>query len=105
MKTKQIQNLDNFTGTILIPVFETNAKSIIPIEYHGISVPSKVFYGKKVTHYVVEKLSGAVAGGVVGAVTGGPLGALTGAAAGDQLTDGSQQQNPELDRIRKLSGM
>ncbi|TDP58034.1 leucyl aminopeptidase family protein [Flavobacterium dankookense] len=55
MKTKQIQNLDNFTGTILIPVFETNAKSIIPIEYHGISVPSKVFYGKKDTHYVVEK--------------------------------------------------
>ena len=55
MKTKQIQNLDNFTGTILIPVFETNVKSIVPIEYHGISVPSKVFYGKKDTHYLVEK--------------------------------------------------
>lgn len=55
MKTKYIQSLDNFTGTILIPVFETNAKSIIPIEHHGISVPSKVFYGKKDTHYLVEK--------------------------------------------------
>lgn len=55
MKTKYIQSLDNFTGTILIPVFETNVKSIVPIEYHGISVPSKVFYGKKDTHYLVEK--------------------------------------------------
>jgi leucyl aminopeptidase len=55
MKTKQLPNLDNFKGTILIPVFETNVKSIIPIEYHGISVPSKIFYGKKDTHYVVEK--------------------------------------------------
>ncbi len=55
MKTKYIQSLDNFIGTILIPVFETNIKSIVPIEYHGISVPSKVFYGKKDTHYLVEK--------------------------------------------------
>ncbi len=55
MKIKKIQNLDNFKGTILIPVFETTAKSIVPIEYHGVSVYSQVFYGKKDTHYLVEK--------------------------------------------------
>lgn len=55
MNIKKIQNLDNFTGTILIPVFETTAKSIVPIEYHGVSVYSQVFYGKKDTHYLVEK--------------------------------------------------
>lgn len=55
MKIKKIQNLDHFTGTILIPVFETTAKSIVPIEYHGVSVYSQVFYGKKDTHYLVEK--------------------------------------------------
>ena len=55
MKVKKIQNLDNFTGTILIPVFETTAKSIIPIAYHGVTVYSQVFYGKKDTHYLVEK--------------------------------------------------
>ena len=55
MKIKKISSLDNFTGTVLIPVFETNVKSIIPIEYHGVSVYSQVFYGKKDTHYLVEK--------------------------------------------------
>lgn len=55
MNIKKIQNLDNFNGTILIPVFETTAKSIVPIEYHGVSVYSQVFYGKKDTHYLVEK--------------------------------------------------
>lgn len=55
MKTATIQNLDGFHGTLLVPVFETNAKNLIPIEFHGVSVPSKVFYGKKDTIYVVEK--------------------------------------------------
>ncbi|NNT73147.1 leucyl aminopeptidase family protein [Flavobacterium sp. IMCC34852] len=55
MKTKQIKTLDAFIGTILIPVYETNAKSIVPIEYHGVTVSSKVFYGKKDTHYLVDK--------------------------------------------------
>lgn len=55
MKIRKIQNLDNFIGTILIPVFETTAKSIVPIEYHGVSVYSQVFFGKKDTHYLVEK--------------------------------------------------
>ena len=55
MKTKTLKNLEGFSGTILIPVFETFAKSLVPIEFHGVSVSSKVFYGKKDTHYVVEK--------------------------------------------------
>ena len=55
MNIKKIPNLDNYTGTVLIPVFETNVKSIVPIEYHGVSVYSQVFYGKKDTHYLVEK--------------------------------------------------
>ncbi len=55
MKTKNIKNLEGFTGVVLIPVFETNPKNLVPIEFHGISVPSSVFYGKKDTHYVAEK--------------------------------------------------
>lgn len=55
MKTNTIKNLDKFVGTILIPVFETYSKSLVPIEFHGVSVHSKVFYGKKDTHYAVEK--------------------------------------------------
>ncbi|MBC7523547.1 MAG: leucyl aminopeptidase family protein [Flavobacterium sp.] len=55
MNIKNIQNLNNFSGTIIIPVFETNAKSIVPIEFHGCSVYSQVFYGKKDTHYLIEK--------------------------------------------------
>ncbi|RZK11574.1 MAG: leucyl aminopeptidase family protein [Flavobacterium sp.] len=55
MQTKNIKDLEKYSGTILIPVFETNAKSLVPIEFHGVSVASKVFYGKKDTHYLVEK--------------------------------------------------
>lgn len=55
MQTKNIKDLEKYSGTILIPVFETNAKSLVPIEFHGVSVASKVFYGKKDTVYLVEK--------------------------------------------------
>jgi len=55
MKTQPIKNLEGYTGTLLIPVFETHAQSVLPIEFHGVEVPSKVFYGKKDTFYVVEK--------------------------------------------------
>ena len=55
MKIESINKLDDFKGTILIPVFETYEKSLIPIDFHGVSISSKVFYGKKDTHYVVEK--------------------------------------------------
>ena len=33
MKTNTIQNLDKYVGTILIPVFETYFKSMVPIEF------------------------------------------------------------------------
>ena len=55
MNFKNIYNLDQYIGTIIVPVFETTAKSLVPIEYHGVSVPSTVFYGKKGTHYLVDK--------------------------------------------------
>ena len=57
MNFKNLENLDNYSGTILIPVFETHAKSLVPIEFHGTTVPSSVFYGKKDSHYLVEKYS------------------------------------------------
>lgn len=55
MKTKTIDSLDNFSGTVLVPVFETTAKNLIPIQFDEVAVASKVFYGKKDTHYLVEK--------------------------------------------------
>jgi leucyl aminopeptidase len=55
MKTNAVTNLDNFSGTILIPAFETYLKSIVPISFNGLEITSKVFFGKKDTHYVAEK--------------------------------------------------
>ena len=55
MKIKSLNKLDDFKGTILIPVFETYEKSLIPIDFHGVSIHSKVFYGKKNTSYSIEK--------------------------------------------------
>ncbi|MEZ7500262.1 leucyl aminopeptidase family protein [Flavobacterium sp. Arc3] len=55
MKTKEIDKLENFSGTVLIPVFETTAKSIVPIKFEGLEISSKVFYGKKDTYYLSEK--------------------------------------------------
>lgn len=55
MNTQEIKDLEGFTGVVLVPVFETNPQNVVPIEFHGVSIPSKVFYGKKDTHYLVEK--------------------------------------------------
>jgi len=55
MKTNTIQNLEGFSGTILIPVFETYAKSLVPMHFGELEISSKVFYGKKDTHYLAEK--------------------------------------------------
>lgn len=55
MQAKSIKNIDKYSGTILIPVFETHSKNLVPIDFQGVSVPSKVFYGKKDTHYLVER--------------------------------------------------
>jgi leucyl aminopeptidase len=35
--------------------FETNFNNIVPIEFDGISIPSKIFYGKKDSVYLIEK--------------------------------------------------
>jgi leucyl aminopeptidase len=55
MTTKNILSLENFSGTILIPVFETTIKNIVPIKFEGLEISSKVFYGKKDTHYLAEQ--------------------------------------------------
>src|SRR3970282_1532517 len=55
MKTNTLKDLDNFSGTILIPAFETYSKSIVPIAFNGLEITSKVFFGKKDTHYLAEK--------------------------------------------------
>lgn len=55
MKTNTVVNLDNFSGTILIPAFETYSKSIVPIAFNGLEIASKVFFAKKDTHYLAEK--------------------------------------------------
>ncbi|SCY09004.1 leucyl aminopeptidase family protein [Flavobacterium caeni] len=55
MKTNHLNSLDQFQGTLLIPVTETSPQNLLPTEFHGVSVPSRVFFGKKDTHYVVEK--------------------------------------------------
>ena len=55
MITRTVTNLDSFSGTILIPVFETYSKSIVPIAFNGLEIASNVFFGKKDTHYLAEK--------------------------------------------------
>ena len=55
MKINTIQNLDNFSGTVLIPFFEANEKNSIPIVYDGLNIPKNLFSGKKDTHYLIEK--------------------------------------------------
>ena len=55
MTTRTVTNLDSFSGTILIPVFETYSKSIVPIAFNGLEIASNVFFGKKDTHYLAEK--------------------------------------------------
>lgn len=55
MQIKTIPNIAGFSGTILIPVFETNFNNIVPVTFDGISIPSKVFFGKKDSVYLCEK--------------------------------------------------
>ena len=55
MKINTLENLDTFSGTVLIPVFETYVKRLIPIQFGELEISSKVFYGKKDTHYLAEQ--------------------------------------------------
>lgn len=54
MKIYTNQNLEGFSGTILIPVYETYSKSLVPISFAELEISSKVFYGKKDTYYLAE---------------------------------------------------
>jgi len=54
MNIRKIESLSNYSGTVLIPVFETYKKSIIPIEFNGVSVTSKVFYGSKDSIFISD---------------------------------------------------
>ena len=47
MKTNTIQDLGNFSGTILIPVFESEDKNSDTIVFDGLPIPSKIFSGIK----------------------------------------------------------
>ncbi|SHG23135.1 leucyl aminopeptidase [Flavobacterium segetis] len=55
MKINTIANLTNFSGTILIPVFESALKNEVINTYHDIEVSAKVFAAKKDTIYITEK--------------------------------------------------
>ena len=55
MKIIKIDSLENFSGTVLVPVFETAAKDLVPIQFEGLEISSKVFYGKKDSYYIAEK--------------------------------------------------
>jgi leucyl aminopeptidase len=55
MNIKKIEHLTNYSGTLLVPVFETYAKGIIPIEFNGVKVSSKVFFGKKDTIFISDQ--------------------------------------------------
>ena len=46
MKTNAIQNLADFSGNVLIPVFETSGKSSDPIHFEGLEISSKLFFGR-----------------------------------------------------------
>ena len=55
MKINTLANLQNFSGTILIPVFESDAQNQVVNTYDDIEISASVFSAKKDTHYVVEK--------------------------------------------------
>ena len=55
MKINTIQNLDSFSGTVLVPFFEVDEKNGVPISFAGKEIPVKLFSGKKDTHYLFEK--------------------------------------------------
>jgi leucyl aminopeptidase len=54
MKIKEIDKLENFVGTVIIPVLKLVLKNY-PIAFEGIEISSKVFYGKKNSQYLLEK--------------------------------------------------
>ncbi len=55
MKISSVKQVEEKASTVIIPVMETGKHSIIPIEYNDVTIPSKVFYGKKDSTYSVHK--------------------------------------------------
>jgi len=52
IKIKKIENIADYSGTLLIPVFETDKESHVSITFNNVVVSSKVFYGKKDSVFV-----------------------------------------------------
>ncbi len=55
MKLSFQHDIPSFSGNFIIPVFETGPNHLVPTEFYGVSVPSKVFYGKANDIYAIEK--------------------------------------------------
>ena len=51
MQINTISSLDNFSGTVLIPVFETETA----INFEEITISLQLFSGKKDSHYIIQK--------------------------------------------------
>ena len=55
MKINTLSNLNDFSGTVLIPVFETDASNHLVNTYVDIEISTKLFSAKKDSHYIIEK--------------------------------------------------
>ena len=55
MKTRFLNIPEKYSGTVLIPEFESNFNDSTPYIFDGFEVNPKVFSGKKDTHYLIEK--------------------------------------------------
>lgn len=55
MNFKQINNLDGYTGTVIIPFSEDPENRIYPFTIEGLTFSSTIFSGKKDTHHIIQK--------------------------------------------------
>ncbi len=52
MKTSKVDSLENFSGTVLVPVIETKTNDTVTIEFDGLTYRLKCFTGKKDSYYL-----------------------------------------------------
>ncbi|MBC5837683.1 leucyl aminopeptidase family protein [Flavobacterium muglaense] len=52
MKTSKVDRIKNFSGTVLVPLFETKTNDTVTIEFDGLAISPKVFTGKKDSYYL-----------------------------------------------------
>jgi len=57
MNIFKVEHLNNYTGTLLIPVFEIDTNSTTAVEFQGILLPAKIFSGKKGSVYTTHQES------------------------------------------------